>query len=104
MRGFGESTYNKSYDSLEVLSDDIAEFCDILGIKQAAVFGWSLGGGYGAIFAAKYPEKISKLILHCALAPKGFAMFESVDGKEDKSKRVTTREQIQNHMMTHFRN
>ncbi len=41
----------------------LAAFLDALGVKQAAVAGNSLGGYLAWRFAARYPERVSKLVL-----------------------------------------
>jgi pimeloyl-ACP methyl ester carboxylesterase len=42
---------------------------DALGIQQAAVFAFSAGATSSIRFAARYPERVSALILHCPAAP-----------------------------------
>ena len=56
LRGFGDSTYNTRFDSLEELCDDVKLLLDGLGIERAYIVGWSTGGGIGLKLCAKYPE------------------------------------------------
>lgn len=48
----------------------ILKLMDKLGIKQAVFLGNSLGGRIAWTFAAKYPDRVSKLVL---ISPDGFA-------------------------------
>ena len=72
MRGFGNSSYNTRIDSLEELSEDIKDFCDLLGIKKAVFGGWSTGGGVLMNLAADYPDLVEKLILIESVSCKGY--------------------------------
>lgn len=44
--------------------DDLKVMFDALGIERAALVGQSMGGGTGAAFACRYPERVLGL-LHC---------------------------------------
>lgn len=76
LRGMGESSYHNGFDSLKELADDVAEFCEILKLKDLAVAGWSTGGGIAMILAADYPEMVEKLILVESVSPKGYPLFK----------------------------
>jgi 3-oxoadipate enol-lactonase len=45
------------------LARDLAGVLDALDIKQAAIVGFSLGGGPALAFAASRPERVSRLVL-----------------------------------------
>jgi pimeloyl-ACP methyl ester carboxylesterase len=49
--------------------DAYACLLDALGIQKAAVFAFSAGATSAIRFAARYPERISALILQCPAAP-----------------------------------
>ena len=44
------------------LADDVAAFMDVVGLKKADVFGYSVGGEVGLQLAICYPEKVNRLI------------------------------------------
>src|SRR5690348_5077600 len=49
--------------SYEAMADDIAALIDHLGLGQAEIFGFSLGGGVALQTAFRHPEKVRKLAL-----------------------------------------
>lgn len=49
--------------SLEQLADDIAAAIQQLGLKQADIFGYSLGAGVALHVAIRHPEVVRKLVL-----------------------------------------
>jgi len=65
-RGIGSSTNDLNEFTLETLADDMSEFMDALGVKKINLFGWSMGSFVSQIFAAKYPEKLNKLVLYAS--------------------------------------
>ncbi|HAQ56557.1 MAG TPA: alpha/beta hydrolase [Acholeplasmatales bacterium] len=76
LRGFGDSSYVHRTGSLLELAGDIKLFLDALGVKQASILGWSLGGGVAMEFAAAYPEMTEKLILIDATTHRGYPIFK----------------------------
>ena len=46
-----------------MLADDIKGLMDYLKIEKAHIIGWSMGGIIVQKFAAKYPDRISKIVL-----------------------------------------
>src|SRR5688500_13561157 len=44
------------------LADDVAAFMGAVGIKQADIFGDSMGAGAGLQLAIRHPDKVNKLI------------------------------------------
>lgn len=49
--------------------EQVGEALDAAGIRKAAVCGVSYGGTIAAAFAARYPERVSSLVLVSALPP-----------------------------------
>jgi pimeloyl-ACP methyl ester carboxylesterase len=47
----------------ELLADDVAALLKHLGIKQADVVGYSLGGGVALRIAVQHPDRVRKLVL-----------------------------------------
>ena len=63
-RGHGRSDRgDRSTWTVDVLAQDLREFCDALGIEKPVVLGWSFGGMVAMRYAARYPEHPAKLIL-----------------------------------------
>jgi class 3 adenylate cyclase/pimeloyl-ACP methyl ester carboxylesterase len=62
-RGQGLSDRISDAPSLEIRMDDVRAVMDAVGSKQAAIMGFSEGCAMSALFAATYPDRVSKLIL-----------------------------------------
>ncbi len=58
-------------------------FMEKLDINKADVLGRSLGGGVVMEFAAKYPEKLDKLILLDSASYKGYPVFKRREQSND---------------------
>lgn len=76
LRGFGDSSYNNRFDSLDELAEDTSLFMDKLGIESAYVIGWSTGGGIGLKLAAMHPEKVKKLFCIEGTGHRGYPIFK----------------------------
>jgi pimeloyl-ACP methyl ester carboxylesterase len=66
--GYGSST-SKERISYKGLSDDVIELLDHLRLKKVSVIGYSLGGAYGSVFAARYPQRVEHLGLFSSSLP-----------------------------------
>jgi pimeloyl-ACP methyl ester carboxylesterase len=55
--------------NLDLQADAFAGLLDALGIRQTAVFGISAGSTSAIRFVARYPERVSALVLLCPDAP-----------------------------------
>lgn len=62
-RGQGLSDRMSDAPSLEQRIDDVRALMDEIGSKQAVLLGFSEGSPMSALFAATYPDRVSKLIL-----------------------------------------
>ncbi len=69
LRGRGDSDKPENGYNIPLHAADLAELIDELGLDKPVVAGHSLGALIGLYFAAKYPGKLSKLILIDAGAP-----------------------------------
>ncbi|MEB0133645.1 alpha/beta fold hydrolase, partial [Pseudomonas sp. CCI2.4] len=49
--------------------DDYVTLIDHLEVDSATLMGFSGGGGYALAVAAAVPERVSKLVLACAMIP-----------------------------------
>ena len=65
-RGTGLSDPVDEAATLEVRMDDLRAVMDAAGSRRAAVCGYSEGAAMAALFAATYPERVSKLVLAAA--------------------------------------
>lgn len=68
-RGAGESA-GETPPTLERAADDAAAFLRALGIGQADVLGWSMGGMTAPILALRHPGLVRRLVL-CGTLPAG---------------------------------
>lgn len=64
--GHGLSTKKDMEYSPLILAEQLAELMDALGLEKAHLSGESLGGWTSAHFAAKYPERVGRLMLNTA--------------------------------------
>jgi pimeloyl-ACP methyl ester carboxylesterase len=62
-RGQGLSDRVSDAPSLEQRMDDVRAIMDAIGSQQATLFGHSEGCAMSALFAATYPERVSRLIM-----------------------------------------
>ena len=76
LRGFGDSTYNQRFDTLEELADDVALLLDALQIPSVYLVGWSNGGGVGLKLCAKYPQKVKKFFDIEGAGLKGYPLYK----------------------------
>ncbi len=101
LRGMGESTYHNRFDSLKELADDLAEFCEILKLRDLVVAGWSTGGGIAMELAADYPDIVEKMILVESVSPKGYPLLkknekgEVIPGAVYESKDAMAKDPVQ---------
>lgn len=97
LRGFGDSSYNASFDSLLTLADDVSALLDHLGITQCVLAGWSTGGGVAMEMAASRPAMVRKLILLDSVPLTGYPMFrKDAEGKPILTEPLRTKDDIRN--------
>lgn len=95
MRGFGESTYINTFNSLSELSEDINDLCRILKLRDLVVIGWSTGGGVAMELAAAHPEKVKRLILMESVGTKGYPILRKNEkGQPVSGEYLVTKEEI----------
>jgi 3-oxoadipate enol-lactonase len=73
MRGYGQSSRPVQHYDMEVWADDLAGLLDALGVDEAHVHGTSMGGMIAIVFAGKYPERTTSVVVNCAAAKLGKA-------------------------------
>ena len=75
LRGFGDSTYNEGFDTLDELAEDVNLLLEALGLDSVYLVGWSNGGGVGLKLCALHPEKIRKFFDIEGASMKGYPLF-----------------------------
>jgi pimeloyl-ACP methyl ester carboxylesterase len=60
--GIGRSTGASRYKR-EALAEDAKTLVDALGLEKFVLGGWSLGGIAAQVFTARYPERVTHLVL-----------------------------------------
>ena len=101
LRGFGESSYNNSFDSLKDLSEDVFEFVSLLGLKGFTMAGWSTGGGICLQFEADHPGIASKIVLIESVGYAGYplrkkdAAGQMIEGSIYESKKEMALDAVQ---------
>ena len=81
LRGFGDSSYNERFDTLEELADDVALFIDALELGPVYLVGWSNGGGVALKLCAKYPKKVKKFFDIEGAGHKGYPVYQKENYK-----------------------
>jgi DNA-binding winged helix-turn-helix (wHTH) protein/pimeloyl-ACP methyl ester carboxylesterase len=67
-RGNGLSDWNISDFSFEAWIQDFDELIETLGLKKFSLLGISQGGAVAMAYAARYPERVEKLVLYGSFA------------------------------------
>jgi pimeloyl-ACP methyl ester carboxylesterase/DNA-binding winged helix-turn-helix (wHTH) protein len=67
-RGTGLSDWDAVDISFDAFVRDLETIVDALGLERFALFGISQGGSVAIAYAARHPERVSKLIVHGAFA------------------------------------
>ncbi|MDR1093998.1 MAG: alpha/beta hydrolase [Clostridiales bacterium] len=84
LRGMGDSSYERRFDSFKELAEDIKQFADALNISRAHVAAWSAGGAAALELAAAYPMLVKSLFLIESASLRGFPVFpRKADGTYD---------------------
>lgn len=72
-RGYGQSDRPNQHYDIDVWADDVASLLDALGLERAHIHGTSTGGMVALSFAARYPQRVDRLIINSAVAKFDFA-------------------------------
>ncbi len=75
LRGFGDSTYNNRFDTLDELAEDVNLLLEGLKIDSCYLVGWSNGGGVSLKLCAMYPQKIKKFFDIEGASLKGYPLY-----------------------------
>ena len=63
LRGHGETELGNDEVTMNLLTNDLKNLLDKLGIKNVNLIGFSLGGAVALDFAIKFPKMVSSLVL-----------------------------------------
>ena len=97
LRGFGDSTYKQSFDSLLELATDLKEFVEKLDLEKFIVLGWSTGGGVALELATLLPNRVEKVILLDSVGVNGFTIYKKDEmGQMMFDQIITTKAEIAN--------
>ncbi len=69
-RGCGRSDQDFADVSIEALGDDVVKLCQHLGVNEAVLNGWSLGGAVVVDAAAKLASNLAGLVLTAGASPR----------------------------------
>lgn len=94
LRGFGDSSYNNRFDTLEELADDVSAFLDALEIPSVYLVGWSNGGGVGLKLCAKYPQKVKKFFDIEGAGLKGYPLYRKTPDFKSTTEPYATKEEM----------
>lgn len=62
--GFGASQSLSEPASVRGFAEGLAQFLETIRVEQANIIGMSLGGSVALCFAAAYPKKVRRLVIH----------------------------------------
>lgn len=95
LRGFGVSTYIEPISSIRGFADDLKSFLDLLGLKDVALVGWSMGGAVCQQFCVDHPEYCNRLLLLASGSTRGYPFHATgADGLPDTSRRLKTYDEV----------
>lgn len=80
LRGHGDSTKSTTGLGPDRLADDLVAVLDHLGVAQASVVGWSLGGAVATRAVTRNPERFDRLVLVGPFGPKYVAAADNPHG------------------------
>jgi len=67
--GFSSRRGEPGSFTLEQNARELVELLDALGLDRATLVGWSTGGGIAQVVAARWPERVARLVLVAPDAP-----------------------------------
>lgn len=94
LRGFGDSTYNQRFDTLDELASDVNLFLEALQIPSVYLVGWSNGGGVGLKLCAMHPEKIKKFFDIEGAGLKGYPLFKKSETFQSTGEPYANKEEM----------
>lgn len=96
-RGHGETDRGTAPFTVRTFAEDLNDFMSQKGIKKAHILGFSDGANIAMVFAAKYQEKVEKIILNGGnTTPSGVKRQYQAEIEEEYAKLLSG----QNHLET----
>ncbi len=96
LRGFGDSSYKKTLNSLHDFAEDVILFINQLDLDNFNLLGWSTGGGIVLEVAADLKQRVKKVFLLDSVGIKGYPMFKKDEkGQPILTKLITTKKEIE---------
>jgi len=102
--GFGKSSRPNIHYSLHLLAFNTKRLLDVLGIKQIAVVGHSMGGMLATRFTLMYPEAVTHLILENPIGLEDYRIVVPYTPIEEayRNELNATEEGIRNYHKTYY--
>lgn len=95
LRGFGESSYEQSFDSLAELASDVQALIHELALESMVLVGWSLGGGVALELATQLSGKVKQVVTLGSVPVTGYPIYaKDTNGQPILTERYTTKEQV----------
>ena len=76
LRGFGDSSYNNTFNTIDELAEDVMEACLFLNLKNIHLVGWSLGGAVCLKIAAEFGYFVESMSLIQSASYRGYPVFQ----------------------------
>jgi len=67
-RGYGQSDRPSQRYTMATWADDLAALLDAIEVERTHVHGGSMGGFIATLFAARYPQRVDRLVISGAIA------------------------------------
>ncbi len=94
LRGFGDSTYNHRFDTLDELAEDVNLLLEALQIPSVYLVGWSNGGGVGLKLCANHPEKVKKFFDIEGAGLRGYPLYVKDDKFQSTGRAYESKEHL----------
>jgi len=82
-RGCGLSDWDVQDLSFESWLRDLETIIDVVGLERFPLFGMSQGSGVAVAYAARHPEKVSRMVLYGGYAQGRFARAKTPEEREE---------------------
>ncbi len=85
-RGRGQSDRDPDPDHIwtDYEVRDLETVREHFGLEQMALLGWSYVGGIVALYAAKCPERVNRMVMMCPLSPRSPAPYDDPEAAQQK--------------------
>ena len=94
LRGFGDSSYETSCDSIADFATDVPLFADAMGLDEFHLWGWSAGAAVAMQVAADSPERVDRLVLMSPPSTQGLPVYAKDENMQPTDTVLTTREEL----------